>query len=129
MKRALPYIITAVVGALIVVAVICGQQIWAAESTRIAMQILSDAFFVSGVVLAGVGLLIFCSNGGVFYMLSYAVIRFFDLFKRGVKGKYKDFYDYTESKKDKKRSFGFMLIVGLVYLAVAVAFLIAYNNV
>ena len=31
-------------------------------------------------------------------MLAFAVIRFFDLFKKDVKGKYKDFHDYLSSE-------------------------------
>ncbi len=129
MKRVLPYIITAVIGALVVVTVICGLQIWSASSTQVVLGTLCDAFFVAGVLIFGVGLLVFCSNGGAFYMLSYGIIKLIDLFRRGAKGKYKDFYEYAESKKEKKRSFGFMLIVGIGFLVVAVALLIAYNNV
>jgi len=128
MKRALPYIITTVVGAAITVIIVCALKVWNAENTKTVMQILCDAFFVSGALIFGAGLLVFCSNGGAFYMLAYGVIRFFDLFRRGVKGKYKDFYEYSESKKENKHGFGFMLIVGLAFLAAAVAFLIAYNN-
>lgn len=130
MKRVLPYLITTLVGAAIVVTIILAQRIWTAESTTELMRRLSDAFFVAGVVIGGVGLLVFASNGGVFYMLSFGFIRLFDLFKRNINDrKYKDFYEYKESKKDKKRGFGFMLVVGLVFIAIAGAFLAAYYNV
>ncbi len=57
-------------------------------------------------------------------------IRLFDLFRRNInERKYKDFYEYKESKKDKKHGFGFMLVVGLVFIAIAGAFLAAYYNV
>lgn len=126
-KRILPYLITFLVGAAISVAIICGKQVWTAESGKVVMQILSDAFFVPGVLLAGVGLIIFASNGGAFDMLGFAVLLFFNLFRRDVnKRKYKDFYEYRESKKDRKTSMAFMLIVGVVFIAVAVIFLIIY---
>lgn len=130
MKRVLPYLITTLVGAAIVVTIILAQRIWTAESTTELMRRLSDAFFVAGVVIGGVGLLVFASNGGVFYMLSFGFIRLFDLFRRNINDrKYKDFYEYKESKKDKKRGFGFMLVVGLAFIAIAGAFLAAYYNV
>ena len=126
-KKALPYIISGAVGIIIFIIIICTKAIWNAEGAKDVMRILSDAFFVPGVLLGGAGLLIFASNGGAFDMLAYAVIRFFDLFKRDVRNKkYKDFYEYREAKKEKKRHMGFMLIVGLVFIALAVIFLIIY---
>lgn len=130
MKKVLPYLITSFIGAAIVTIIILAQSIWAAGSTVEVMRILSDAFFAAGVVIGGVGLLVFASNGGVFYMLSYAVIRFFDLFKRNMNDrKYKDFYEYKQAKEEKQHGFGFMLIVGIVFIAVAGVFLIMYYNV
>jgi hypothetical protein len=130
MKRVLPYLITTLVGAAIVVTIILAQRIWTAEDMTEIMRRLSDAFFVAGVCIGGVGLLVFASNGGVFYMLTFGIIRLFDLFRRNVnERKYKDFYEYKESKKDKKHGFGFMLVVGLACIAIAGAFLAAYYNV
>ena len=130
MKRVLPYLITTLVGAAIVVTIILAQRIWTAEDMTEIMRRLSDAFFVAGVCRGGVGLLGFASNGGVFYMLTFGIIRLFDLFRRNInERKYKDFYEYKESKKDKKHGFGFMLVVGLVFIAIAGAFLAAYYNV
>ena len=129
LKKALPYIITGAVGIIIFIIIICTQTIWSAEGAQEIMRILSDAFFVPGVLLAGVGLIIFASNGGAFDMLAYAVIRFFDLFKRDVRNKkYKDFYEYREAKKGKKRRMGFMLITGIAFIAIAVIFLIVYSQ-
>lgn len=126
-KKALPYIISAVIGILIFVIIICTKSIWKCEEAKDVFRILSDAFFVPGVCLAGVGLLIFASNGGAFDMLAYAVIRFFDLFKRDVRNKkYKDFYEYREAKKDKKRGMAFILIVGVIFIVLAAFMLIAY---
>lgn len=127
LKKALPYIISAAVGTLIFIIIILAKKIWTADETHVVMQILSDASLVPGILLAGVGLIIFASNGGAFDMLAYAVIRFFDLFRRDVKNKkYKDFYEYREAKKDKKRGMAFMLIVGAVFILIAVIFLIVY---
>ena len=126
-KKALPYIISAVIGAIIFIIIICVKKIWNEGETQAVMHILSDACFVPGVLLAGVGLIIFASNGGAFDMLAYAVIRFFDLFKRDPRNKkYKDFYEYREAKKDRKRGMAFMLLVGVAYIALAVIFLIVY---
>jgi len=133
MKKALPYLITAAIGAAFAILIMFAKHIHTlpptAENAREIMHILCDSFFVPGVILAGVGLIIFASNGGVFDMLAFATIKFFDLFKKDAKGKYKDYYDYREAKKDRKTKMSFMLIVGLAYIAVSVIFLIVYYNV
>lgn len=127
-KRILPYLITALIGAAAAVLVICLKSVWALP-VRERMGALSDAFLLPGAILAGVGLLIFASNGGVFDMLAFAALMFFNLFRRDMsKRKYKDFYEYREAKKGKHRDMAFMLIVGLVYIAVSVIFLIIYSN-
>lgn len=128
MKKALPYLISAVVGALIVVAVICANSVWNVKNTVDLMQLLSDAFFVAGVCIGGVGLLVFVSNNGVFDMLGYAFVLLFTLLRK--ERKYRDFKEYRDIKEAKgKRSTAFMLIVGLAYTVVAIAFLIAYLKV
>lgn len=127
LKKAVPYVVSAVVGMVVFTIIVCTKKIWNYDDGKQVMRILSDAFFVPGVILAGVGLLIFASNGGAFDMLSYAFIRFFDLFRRDVRNKkYKDFYEYREAKKDKKRGMAFMLIVGVIFIALAGIMLIAY---
>ena len=127
LKKAVPYVVSAVVGMVVFTIIVCTQKIWNYDDGKQVLRILSDAFFVPGVILAGVGLLIFASNGGAFDMLSYAFIRFCDLFRRDVRNKkYKDFYEYREAKKDKKRGMAFMLIVGVIFIALAGIMLIAY---
>ena len=127
LKKAVPYVVSAVVGMVVFTIIVCTKKIWNYDDGKQVLRILRDAFFVPGVILAGVGLLIFASNGGAFDMLSYAFIRFFDLFRRDVRNKkYKDFYEYREAKKDKKRGMAFMLIVGVIFIALAGIMLIAY---
>lgn len=131
LKKALQYIITAAIGIVLAIIIMFARyQIHTAPDVKTAMQALSDSFFVPGVCIAGVGLLIFASNGGVFDMLAYAVRWFFVRFKRDINArKYKDYYEYREAKKEEKRSFAFMLIVGLAFIALAGIFIIVYYNV
>ena len=134
MKKVLPYLITAAIGAAIAILIMFAVyrvQTYAptAENAKNIMKILSDSFFVPGVILSGVGLIIFASNGGAFDMLAFAFIRFFDLLRKDVKGKYKDYYEYRQAKKDRHTKMFFMLAVGLVFIAIAVVFLIVYYNI
>lgn len=134
MKKVLPYLICAAIGAVLsIVIMFAAYRIHTVppvpENARELMGVLSNAFLVPGVILAGAGLIVVASNGGAFDMLAFAVIRFFDLFKKDVKGKYKDFHDYREAKKDRGLKTTFMLFTGLGYIALAVIFLICYYNV
>lgn len=124
----MPYLISALVGAAIVVTVVCTGRVWELSSINSVMGMISDGFFVAGVVLAGIGLIVVFSHGGVFDMLGYAVLLLFSLFQRDVsKRKYRDYKEYREVKAAKEhRSVAFMLIVGIVYIAIAAVFLILY---
>lgn len=123
----MPYLITALVGAVVSVIVICVGRIWTIVEAREIFGLLSNAFFVPGVLIAGAGLIVFASNGGAFYMLGYGAHVFIDKFKRDLsKRKYKDFYEYQEEKKKKKLKFGFLLIVGGAFIVLAVIMIIVY---
>lgn len=125
----LQYVISVLVGVCISVGVMSARNVFTEDDPTQVMAILSDGFFVAGVVLSCVGLIIFVGNGGVFDMLSYSVILFFSLFRKNLERKYKDFYEYREAKKGKKRSLAFLLIVGLFYIALAALFLILYYTI
>ncbi|MGN0818597.1 MAG: DUF3899 domain-containing protein [Candidatus Coproplasma sp.] len=125
MKKALKYIITAAIGLAVALIIMFTHNVTGQESVKPVLTILSDAFFVPGVILAGVGLLVWVSAGGVFDMLAYGAIMFFDLFRKDLSNrKYKDFYEYRQAKKEKNRDFGFLLLVGLVFIAVSIVFII-----
>ena len=130
MKNALRYLIAAGAGLVIAFVIMLAQGIFSQTDEQDVMRILSDAFFASGVLLAGAGLILVASNGGLFDMFGYAAVLFFNLFRRDVtKRKYKDFYEYREAKKEKKRSTAYLLLVGVGLIAVAAVFLIFYYNV
>lgn len=119
MKKFWKYFITALVGlvAALLILVLKGTY-------------LSDALFVPGVLLLGVGTLLFASNGGAFDMLAFGVIKLLDLYKRDLtKVKYRTFYDYRQAQKDKKRSFDYLLIVGAAMVVVASVFWIVHYNI
>lgn len=128
-RRILLYLMTIIVGAGITLLVINAKDVWHAQTVQLAMQILSDGFFVSGVLLTGFGLIVFASAGGVFDMLGFSVYMLVNLFRRDInKRKYKDFYEYEQSKKDRKFNMGFMLWVGLAFILIAGIFLIVYSK-
>ncbi|MBE6569035.1 MAG: DUF3899 domain-containing protein [Ruminococcaceae bacterium] len=113
------YLITILAGLLAVFLILWAKDIFVQTETVVVFHILCDAFFAVGVVITGVGLLIFSTNEGTFDMLSYGMSVFADMFRRKPLRKYDTFYDYRVSRQDKKLHFGFMLICGLLFLAVS----------
>jgi len=87
---------------------------------------LCDACFVPSALLISVGLLLFAADGGLFDMMTYGVQKALRLVlseeKRAMYPK--TFYDYRVLKQGKKSGFGFLLIAGGVYLALATLFLL-----
>lgn len=125
-KDALQYIITAAIGLVIAAVIICTGKIWTLE-TKDILHLLINAFFAPGVFIAGIGLLVFASNEGAFDMLGFAVTKLADLFRRDYKSrKYKDFYEYRNIKHENAHSMAFMLIVGVVFIAVSLILTAVY---
>lgn len=128
MKAFRKYWITLLAGLLIVAAIAFSKDLFAQTSLQTIFHILTDAFFVAGVLITAAGLLILSSNEGTFDMLSYGMSSFVDMFRKTSQKKYKDFYDYRESRTGKKVKFGFLLICGTVYLAISFIMYFLYRR-
>ena len=127
MRDWLKYVITGSIGLGFALIIMLAKGVFNQEDTQQVYKILSDSFFVPGVCIAGFGLLIFASNGGTFDMLSFGMKKFFSLFKRDLKGTMNEtFYDYRVAKEGTEKSFGYMIIVGLVFIAISVIFVVLY---
>ena len=104
------------------------KGIFAQTSPQTVYHILTDSFLVPGVVIGGLGLLIFASNEGTFDGLVFGMNSFFDIFRRPERRRHKTLYDYRAERADKKIQFGFMLICGLILTAVAVVMYLLYKQ-
>ena len=117
------------VGLAAVLLIIIGKDIFNQTSAKEVYQILCDSFFAVGVVMAGMGLLVFTSNEGVFDGLIYGVTLFLGMFKKDLTRKYATLYDYKESRASKQLSYGFLLICGVIVLAIsAIMYLLYLKN-
>ena len=119
MKRFGKYLITLAFGLAIAMIVLISKDVFSQTQAVKIFHILTDAFFVAGVVITSAGLLVFSSNEGTFDMLVYGVGSFFDMFRKVSKKKYETFYDYRVAHEEKKIKFGFICIVGLFLLAIS----------
>lgn len=123
MKKLRKYFITLIAGLVAVAAIVWAKDIFAQTEPAAVYHILCDAFFAVGWVMFAAGALVFSSNEGAFDMLSYGMSSFLDLFRAKSKKKYATFFEYKESKSGKKFSFGFLLICGLLFLAISLVLL------
>lgn len=126
----LRYAIALAVGLLIALVVLLAKSVFTQTEATAVMRIMSDAFFLSGVILTAAGLLLFVSAGGAFDMIAYGFRMLFVILRRDLsKRKYKDYYEYRQARQGKKRSIAYLLIVGLFLLALAALFLILFYQV
>ena len=94
------------------------------------MFVWCNATFSVGILCFGFGLLFILSAGGAFEMLVYGIRRFISLFQRDPsKIRFKTFYDYHMYRSgEPKRSFLFMVIIGLLFVGLSMMFMILWNN-
>ena len=121
----LRYLISVGVGLLIAFAILLIRDVFSETSTYRILVTLNDAFFISGMCLTCAGGLVFVSNNGIFYMFSYGISLVFTARKKNVHDrKYKDFYEYKTAKSEEKKSYAYLLLVGLAFIAFSLVFLI-----
>ena len=108
--------------------------IWAkgffTDSASVNLQILADAFFVSGILMTLFAGMMFVSKEGALigigFVLRNAVLTFIPMGR----AKHERYADYRERKLNeaKKRSNSHMFITGLVFLAVGILLTVIWNN-
>ena len=124
-----PYVITFAVLGVVMLLVAWARGCFSDTNAKVLVGDWCDALFVPGILCMCFGLLVLGSNGGAFDMLTYGVLRLFELFKRDpIDRKYGSFYEYQQSRRKKKRSFLYLIVVGGVYLIVAVVLLVVYSQ-
>lgn len=124
-RRALPYLIAAGVGLAMSAAVLWGCGGFAQPDTRTMYIVLSDAFFVPGIMLVGFGILMFVSYEGFFDSLSYSVRQVFTtvffFFRKDER--YPQYYDYKMKRAQRRKKPGHAVwITGVGFLLLAGVF-------
>ncbi len=111
------------------------------EETKRMFACLSDAFFISGVLFVGAGLLVWASNEGTFWGLGFAgssalkmIIPPFLLGERqknayySKNGRLESYGEYRERKKaEPKTRFWHLIVCGLLGLVLGAVFLALYS--
>lgn len=92
------------------------------------LKIVVNALTLPAVVITGIGGLVFASNEGAFDALAYGMTSFLDIFRKEKKNKFTSFYDYKQSREDKRMGFGFLLITGLVFMVLMGIMYLVYRQ-
>ena len=126
MKKANKYLIILGVGLLLALSIALSNDIFSQSELPVILQILADSFTLPAAVFLGMGGLVFVSNEGGFDALSYGITSFADMFRKEKKNIYKSFYDYRESRADKKHGFGALLVCGIIFAVLTAIVLLIY---
>ena len=121
------YLIASAIGIAIAVGVFIARGGFEYTETVHVLQAFCDACFVPGILLMGFGALLFCADDGLFDMLNYGVMKVINLTRSEKRRNAfpKTFYDFRKMKSENRNGgFGYLLIVGGVFMALAVMFLI-----
>ncbi len=130
-KIYIKYISTSVLGLLMAYAVFTYKNLFEALNTPDIVMILSDGFLVPAVVLGGLGVLFFVSNGGMFDIFVYSARIFRETFKRKDHRDPnfpKTYFDFKQ-QREKRLSIAHFLVVGSTFFLLSVVFNILFYYV
>ncbi len=123
------YLICFGVASLIALAVIWIKGFFT-DSVAVNIQILSDAFFVSGVLLTSFAGLLYISGEGGLLGIGYAMRSVVEFFIPGARKNHESYAAYRERKtgKTKKGADHCILVAGLVFLAIGIILTIIWSE-
>ncbi|MBQ6183812.1 MAG: DUF3899 domain-containing protein [Clostridia bacterium] len=98
------------------------------ETPKDTFHALCDACFVSGVLIAGVGLLVISANAGTFTMLGYSVSLWFKLLRKDLSSESRSYYEYRKRRLEKKSPYLHYLCAGAVLMLAALVLFIIYSS-
>ena len=122
------YAITTAVALGLGVLIALSRGIFREEEIDMVITIISDAFFIPGILLLCVGLIVYASNEGLFLAISYG----FKVIGRTVTAKKDEtlmnekYHEYYARQIEKKTKCKHFLIVGAVFVAVSLLFVVIY---
>ena len=125
------YVITTIVAFVGGVLIALSRGIFREEELDMIITIISDAFFIPGVLLICVGLIVYASNEGLFLSISYG----FKAIGRTITAKKDEklmdekYHEYYARQIQKKVKCKHLLIVGVVFVIISLVFVALYFSV
>lgn len=131
-RTIISYSVTFVLAAAVTLMILFYKDAFQIESLRTLYGVLSDAFFVPGVILMGFGIMVHIAEGGFLDGISYSLRRAALSFIPGGRIKKEETYrEYKERKNDtrKKTEVISMYVVGGAFILVSIVFIILYSSI
>ena len=128
LKEYKEYAITTAIAFGVGVLIALSRGVFQEDEIDMVITIISDAFFIPGVLLICVGLIVYASNEGLFLSISYG----FKTIGRTITAKkdeklmdekYHEYYARQIQKKSKCKHF---LIIGAVFVVISLLFVAIY---
>ena len=120
------------VSVLIGIGVCALRGVFQGLETTLLLSALCDAAFVPGVLMFGLGVLIFVADDGFFDIMSYGILRvthIIDWVKMRKGEGPRDFFEYKQLKHmGKKASYSALLITGVFFLLLSGFLLLLYET-
>ena len=103
-------------------------DVFHAETLRDVYRLLSDCFFLPTTILLGSAGLNWAKNGGVWDGLGFTFKTMIARMQPNYESKRITFAEYRQKREEKSSSSLPSLLAGLVYLVLAVVFLVLFNT-
>ena len=101
------------------------------HSTAVNIQILSDAFFVSGILMTFFALMMYISSEGALIGIGFVLRNVVLAFIPMGRARHELYADYRARKlsEAKKRSNSYVLVTGLIFLFIGIVFTVIWYTV
>ncbi len=122
------YFITAAIGLVVSICISISRGIFAVETIAGVFTILSDAFFVPGILFLCIGLILYATNEGLFNAMTYGM-KILGRSLTGRKGEKiidEEFHEYHARLSQKKSKIKHFLIVGVLNIIISILFVVVY---
>lgn len=130
MKKLLKYGVAALIGAAMTATYLILRDFTGGEPPAERYRMLCDAFTIPGVVLMLSAALVALSNEGSFTGIGYSMNYMFSRLIPGIGLRQETYADYLERREGKKiKGYGFLLQVGIVFMAVALVYYALFYHV
>ena len=104
---------------------------WEADMTPVLRyRVLCDAFTIPGAMMVLFGMLMSLNNLGALDTIAYLMSFLPRIIAPGAFGEPEKLIDYVERRREKRtKGYGFLYIVGFLYLGIAIFFLVLFYRV
>ena len=127
-SRLLRYGISTILCAVCTASYVLSQDLGGASQKEFFM-ILTDGFFLPGILLIFCGLLVFVGNNGVFNGVGYVIHVVVHALIPGGRYNMERYGEYVSRKQEKQiTGYGFLYIVGALFIVISVVFYVLYSQ-